>query len=120
MLLKYILICCLLQQVLSAVKDCPFPEHHPEHQVANKLINDKKVCSDAYVQCITTSNQSCFETYNNCLKDVIEDFKEAAIDFDLLIKIVIETQNEVDIDCNSVCFYEIIFRKLLENHLFCG
>ncbi|XP_023304337.2 uncharacterized protein LOC111686222 [Lucilia cuprina] len=120
MLLKYILICFLLQQVLSAVQDCPFPEHHAEHHVANNLINDKAVCSDAYVKCITTSDQTCFEKYNNCLKDAIEDFKDAAIDFDLLIIIVIEAQNEADIDCNSVCFYEIIFRKLLENRVFCG
>ncbi|XP_037815005.1 uncharacterized protein LOC119605775 [Lucilia sericata] len=119
-LFKYFLSFCLFQKVLSQVPDCQFPEHHPENQVANNLINDKEACTNTYVECINTADETCFETYNNCLQEALENFKEAAVDYDLLIKLFMEAQNEADVDCNALCLYDILFKKLLENHIFCG
>ncbi|KAI8120842.1 hypothetical protein CVS40_7924 [Lucilia cuprina] len=114
---KYVLICCLLSQVLS--QECIFPENDPEHTAAIDLVYGREYCIDMFVKCSKRHRDTCFRLYDNCLKNMIEEYKSTISGYEVSRKRFNKAEEEAGNNCDPICFYHIIYQKLYYDRVFC-
>ncbi|XP_037815004.1 uncharacterized protein LOC119605774 [Lucilia sericata] len=118
---KYFLMCCLLPLVLSQYQECKFPESDPEHTAAIDLVYGREYCVDMYVKCSNAHSDTCMELYDKCLKNMIEEYKTTISGYEVSRNRFNEVEEEAGMNsnCDSICFYQIIYRRLSDDRVFC-
>ncbi|KAI8120846.1 hypothetical protein FF38_04677 [Lucilia cuprina] len=126
MFLKYLLMCCLLQQVVSQeMKDnCKFAHDILESSVKN-LQTSKENCDQIFGQCFSedsdnAQNGKCIEEHNDCITMVLYQYQDSIKESDYAMQLFTESLSNADGTCHAVCKYNLVFMKLVEKSMLCG
>ncbi|XP_037815006.1 uncharacterized protein LOC119605776 [Lucilia sericata] len=128
MFLKYFVIYCLIQQVLllekEDSKECKFAEDSIERTAANDLHFFKGLCDEAYDQCYNADEdemkkEACAYPRNNCVNSLIGHYEAIIEDSEYATKLFKEALSGIADDCYGLCKYDLVFKKLVDEHVFC-
>ncbi|XP_023301950.2 uncharacterized protein LOC111684063 [Lucilia cuprina] len=127
MSLKYIVICCLLQQVLSQElnDNCKFGPDELERSAVHDLHTAKEKCDEEFGQCFSEDNDNaengkCSEEHNNCIDMILHEYEDSIKDSEYSMKLFSESLSNIDGSCNALCKYDLVFTNLVEEGVLCG
>ncbi|KAI8120845.1 hypothetical protein FF38_13531 [Lucilia cuprina] len=128
MFLQFILFYCLMQHVLpmevEVNNECKFAEDSLERTSANDLHFFKGLCDEAYEECYNAAEdelkrEACSYPRNNCVNGLIGHYETIIEESEYASKLFKDALSGITDDCYGLCKYDLVFKKLVDEHVFC-